>query len=84
MGIDGAGEMKTISSILTELLQVFAYTAELVKVECCYMGILEFLLGLLLFAFVANLFLSLIPLPRGIAGTIIAIIIVLLAWRLIF
>ena len=48
------------------------------------MGLLELLLGLLLFALVANLFLSLIPLPRGIVGTIMAIIIVVLAWRLIF
>lgn len=48
------------------------------------MGIIELLIGLLLFALIANLFLSLIPLPRGIAGTIIAIIIVILAWRLVF
>lgn len=48
------------------------------------MGILELLIGLLLFALIANVFLALIPLPNGIAGTIIAIIIVVLAWRLVF
>lgn len=48
------------------------------------MGILEFLVGLLLFLLVANIFLSLIPLPRNIAGTLIAILIVYLAWRLVF
>ena len=48
------------------------------------MGILEFLLGILLFALLANLFLSLIPIPRGIVGTIIAILVVVLTWRLVF
>lgn len=48
------------------------------------MGLLELILGLLLFLLVANLFLSLIPLPRGIVGTIIAIIVVFLVWRLVF
>lgn len=47
-------------------------------------GILEFLLGLLLFALIADLFLSLIPLPRGILGTIIAIVVLILVWRLVF
>ena len=48
------------------------------------MGILELIIGLILFSLLANLFLSLIPLPSGIAGTLIAIAIVVLAWRIIF
>jgi hypothetical protein len=48
------------------------------------MGIFEFLLGLLLFALIANVILSLIPIPRGIVGTLIAIIVVLFVWRLVF
>lgn len=48
------------------------------------MGIIEIILGLLLFALIANIFLSLIPIPNNIVGIIIAIIIVLFAWRLIF
>lgn len=48
------------------------------------MGILELLIGLVLFSLVANLFLSLIPIPTGIAGTLIAIMVVLFAWRIVF
>lgn len=48
------------------------------------MGILELIIGLILFSLIANLFLSLIPIPRGIAGTLIALLIVYFAWTLIF
>jgi hypothetical protein len=48
------------------------------------MGILELILGVLLVAFIADLFLSIIPLPRNIIGTIIAILVILLIWRLVF
>ena len=48
------------------------------------MGILELIVGIILFLLVANLFLKLIPLPSGIVGTIIAILLLVLAWRLVF
>ena len=48
------------------------------------MGIIELVIGLLLFLLIANVFLSLIPIPRGIAGTIIAILIVIFAWQIVF
>lgn len=48
------------------------------------MGILEFIIGLLLVFFVANLFLAIIPIPKNIVGTIIAILVVIFAWRLVF
>ena len=48
------------------------------------MGILELIVGLLIFALLANIFFALIPIPRGIAGTIIAILILIFVWRLVF
>ncbi len=49
-----------------------------------YMGILELLLGLLLVGFLANLVFSFVPIPRGIGGTIIALLIIVFIWRLVF
>lgn len=48
------------------------------------MGILELILGLIAFILLANIFLALIPIPRGLAGTLIAILILIVAWRLVF
>lgn len=48
------------------------------------MGIIELLLGLLLFVIIANIVFSFVPVPRGLAGTIVAIVILLLIWRLVF
>jgi len=48
------------------------------------MGILELIVGLLIFLLIANVFLSLIPIPRGIAGTLITILILVVIWRLVF
>ncbi len=48
------------------------------------MGILEFIIGLLLFFFIANLFLAIIPMPKNIIGTIIAILVIIFVWRLVF
>lgn len=48
------------------------------------MFILEFIFGLLLFVLVANLFLALIPIPRGIAGTLVTLLVLFFVWRLIF
>ncbi len=48
------------------------------------MGILEFLLGILLFIFLVQLVFSLVPIPRGIVGTIIGILIIIILWRLVF
>lgn len=48
------------------------------------MVIINFILGLLLFLLIANIFLSLVPIPKGLLGTLIAILIVAFAWQLVF
>lgn len=48
------------------------------------MGIIEFIIGLFIFLLLANIFLSLIPIPRGIAGTVVAILVLYLVWSLVF
>jgi hypothetical protein len=48
------------------------------------MGILELILGIILVIFLSNLVLNFIPIPRGIGGTIVAIIIIILIWQLVF
>lgn len=48
------------------------------------MGILEVILGVLLFMLLANFVFALVPIPRGIAGTIVALLILYLLWRLVF
>lgn len=48
------------------------------------MGILELIIGLLVFALLANFVLALVPIPRGLAGTLVAILILILLWRLVF
>lgn len=48
------------------------------------MGILELIVGLLIFILLANIFLSLAPIPRGIAGTLVALLLLYLAWSIIF
>ena len=48
------------------------------------MGILELIVGIILVVILANLFFKFIPLPGGIAGTIIAILAIILIWRLVF
>jgi hypothetical protein len=48
------------------------------------MGVLELILGILLFLFLLNLVTSVIPIPRGIGGTLVVILIGILLWRLVF
>ncbi len=48
------------------------------------MGILELILGLILFVIIANIFFSFIPIPNNIVGTIIAVIVLVMIWRLVF
>lgn len=48
------------------------------------MGILEFIVSLFIFLLIANVFMALIPIPRGIAGTLVALLILILVWRLVF
>jgi len=48
------------------------------------MGILELIIGLVLFFFLLNLAFAFIPIPRGIGGLLIALLIILLIWRLVF
>ncbi len=48
------------------------------------MSILELILGILLFLFLANFVLAVVPIPRGIGGIIVVILLLLLIWRLVF
>jgi hypothetical protein len=48
------------------------------------MGILELILAILLFLFIVNLFLAFVPVPRGIGGAIVVVLVMILAWRLVF
>jgi hypothetical protein len=48
------------------------------------MGLIELIVGLLVFLLIANIFLSLIPIPNNIAGTLITILILLVIWRMVF
>lgn len=46
------------------------------------MGILELIFGVLIFLFLINLFMALIPIPRSIGGVIVLVLVVLLILRL--
>jgi len=48
------------------------------------MGLVEFIIGLLIFLVLADIAFSFIPIPRNILGTIAAILILLFIWRLVF
>lgn len=48
------------------------------------MGIIELIIGIIIFLLLANVFLSLVPIPRGIAGTVITLLILYLVWTLVF
>jgi len=48
------------------------------------MGILELIVGILLFLLILNLILALVPIPRGIAGTIVVILLIVLVWSVVF
>ncbi len=48
------------------------------------MGLLEALIGLFLFVLVLNIVFSFVPVPNNIGGAIIAILIIVLVWRLVF
>jgi len=46
--------------------------------------ILEIILGLLIFLILLNIIFAFVPIPRGILGTIIALLIIIFVWRLVF
>jgi len=48
------------------------------------MGLIELIIGLIIFLFLANIFLALVPIPRGIAGTIVVLLILYLVWSFVF
>jgi hypothetical protein len=48
------------------------------------MGILEIILGIILFILIANMAFSFIPIPRGALGTLVAILVLYFIWRLVF
>gem|GEM_PF-4423564 len=60
------------------------YSEPNIKQKGVKMGILELILGILLFLFLANFILALVPIPRGLGGTVVAILILVLIWRLVF
>lgn len=48
------------------------------------MGILELIIGLILVVLIANLVFAFVPIPRGILGTLIALLIIFMIFRLVF
>jgi hypothetical protein len=48
------------------------------------MGIIEIVIGLIIFLLLSNFVLALVPIPRGIAGTLVALLILYLVWSLVF
>lgn len=48
------------------------------------MGLLQIILGLLLFIVIAEIIFSFVPIPRNILGTIAAILILIFVWSLVF
>ena len=48
------------------------------------MGFIELIIGLLIFLVLANIVFSFVPIPRGILGTIVALLILVFIWRLVF
>ncbi len=48
------------------------------------MGIIELIIGILIFLFLANFFLAVVPIPRGIAGTVVTLLILYLLWSIVF
>lgn len=46
--------------------------------------ILELIIGIIIFVLLLNIIFSFVPIPRGIAGTIVALLIVYVVWRLVF
>ena len=50
--------------------------------EVMYMGILELIIGIIIFLFLVNLILAFIPIPRGIGGAIVIVLVIFLVLRL--
>lgn len=48
------------------------------------MGILELIIGLILFLVIADIVFSFVPIPRNILGTVAAILILYFIWRFVF
>lgn len=46
------------------------------------MGILELIIGIIIFLFLVNLFMAFIPVPRTLGGAIVLILVVVLVLRL--
>jgi hypothetical protein len=47
------------------------------------MGLIELIIAVIIFLIIANIVLALIPIPNGIAGVIVVLVLFLL-WRLFF
>jgi len=45
---------------------------------------LELIIGIIIFVLLANIVFSFVPIPRGVVGTIVAILILFVLWRLVF
>ena len=46
------------------------------------MGIVELIFGILIFLFLVNLFMALIPIPRSAGGLIVLVLVILLVLRI--
>jgi len=45
---------------------------------------LDLIIGIIIFVLLANIVFSFVPIPRGVVGTIVAILILFVLWRLVF
>ncbi|MFZ1721126.1 MAG: hypothetical protein WAU07_01345 [Microgenomates group bacterium] len=48
------------------------------------MGIIELIIGVLIFLLVLNFVLAIVPIPHGIAGTLVTLLILYMVWQLVF
>lgn len=48
------------------------------------MGIIELIIAIVIFLLLANIFLSFVPIPRGIAGVLVALLLIYLAYVIVF
>lgn len=48
------------------------------------MGILELIIGIILFILILNLLFAVVPIPRGIGGALVVIVLIILVWIIVF
>lgn len=66
--------------ILAELRQ----TTDSTKHKKVFMGMIELLIGVIIFILLANFILGVVPIPNNIVGVIITLLIIYLVWGFVF